>query len=126
MIESHKGRKVNSEKVVYVYRNLKHKGKKVYSLKQGSLVVAHSSDLFLVNCSFKVNTKGVERIRKNKRKEVVAFVCGYVGQLNFFGKSDKKVVKFNPYLNDTFVDEHNNKVVDGANVLLNQLGVFIV
>ena len=62
-------------KKVRVYRNLH---KKTYSVKQGSLVRCHADQVTLSDCQFIVSKAGQRRVRDERRKNVHAFIEGYV------------------------------------------------
>ncbi len=56
-----------------VYRNLNN-GK--LSIQYKGLVIGHADSLMMLNVVFKVNQKGRERVIKEKKKNVHAFVIG--------------------------------------------------
>ena len=66
---------VDQSKPVRVYRNLH---KKCLSVKQGGLVVCHVDNIVLKNCTFIVSEAGRQRVLKEKRKNVHAYVQGTV------------------------------------------------
>lgn len=101
-------RPLDTSKPVYVYRNL-HSG--LWSIRQNGLVVAHASHVYLRDAEFRVGAKGQERVRKEGKKNVHAFVFGYIcnaadvrtgthdvadDDLNY------TVAYYNPYECDTF------------------------
>lgn len=101
-----KGRKLNKKKPVLVYRNLNRKGK-VYSLLQNGLVVAYATAICLVDCEFIVRKAGCEKVKKEKRKNVHAFIKGTVSG-SCMGTTAKRndlpvTVSYNPYENSTFM-----------------------
>ncbi len=124
---------VQLNKVYNVYRNLNN-GK--LSIKNScGLVAGHCDSIILTSVKFKVNRKGIARIQKNKRKEVIATANGnilsisgfvpfkgrYVEELtpyDYFLKSqilkyaspEKNAEKlyFNPYEHDTFYTVESN------------------
>lgn len=75
IIHSFKGRAIDFSKEVLVYKNL-HNG--MYSIKQSGLVVAHAERLCLVDVKFVVNRSGRDRVLKEKKKNVHAFIKGRV------------------------------------------------
>ena len=124
---------VRLHKLYKVYRNL-HNGK--LSIKNScGLVAGHCDSVILTSVKFKVNRKGIARIQKNKRKEVIATANGNIlsvkGFISFRGRyieelppydyfvksqilkyepSKKKAEKiyFNPYKHDTFYKVESN------------------
>ncbi len=67
-INPFRGRKVNINKAVYIYRNLRGKDSDKYSVKQSGLVIGHTNHLYLGDVEFKINKKARLRCLKNKRK----------------------------------------------------------
>lgn len=106
---SYKGRQVLPAQRVEVYRNLKFKDRIVYSIrdKKTGLVLGHATTLLLTNnCYFVVNQKGREKVVSTKKRFVHAWIEGsfgivHVGDDKIF--SDGIRVRYNPYLNNTFV-----------------------
>jgi len=101
-----------------IYRNL-HNGKLSIKEKASGLVVGYCDTIELQNARFKVNTKGVARIRAKQRKEVVATVQGGIRSLTGFisrlgrgyhevlpylVKVPTQAVAFNPYKFTSFVN----------------------
>ncbi len=79
-------------KPVRVYRNLKHgrKTRPLYSIMQGGRVIARRHRVLLSGkndyCIFVVNEAGRQRVLKQKRKNVHAFVAGYLASDEFTPK----------------------------------------
>ena len=85
------------EKPVKVYWNLH---RKCYSVQQKGLVVGHAENIALKNVTFKVNESGRQRVLKERRKNVHAFVTGLLDDSsNRYW--DVKVV-YNPYKYNSF------------------------
>tara|TARA_Y100000356_G_scaffold23007_1_gene16231 strand:+ start:360 stop:788 length:429 start_codon:yes stop_codon:yes gene_type:complete len=112
MIKQESRYKIDFDKKVYVYRNL-HKG--CWSVKQNGLVKAHSLEMEMFSCIMKISQAGWLRVIREKRKNVHAFVHGYIHP-NFIGldfepepiDGDRKVwtdlpedqmreIRYNPY-----------------------------
>ena len=66
---------INPAKPVYVYRNLH---KKCLSVRQGGIVRCHAKNVVLKDCDFIVWKAGQTKVRKEKKKNVHAFLFGYV------------------------------------------------
>lgn len=92
--------KLDYSKPVEVYRNLH---KNCYSVRQGGLVKAHTDDICLKECSFHVNKKGRDRVRKFKRKEVHAWVKGVIRLYPLEDLLYPRKVTYNPYHQDEFI-----------------------
>lgn len=99
---------IDPDKPVQVYRNLH---KDCFSVRQAGIVRFHTKNLMLKNASFIVGLKGRERVLKERRKNVHAWVKGYVvnqsasiyepnGQTLFDFRWHS--VTYNPYYMDTF------------------------
>ena len=107
---------IDYTKKVFVYRNL-HKG--CWSVKQGGLVKAHSTDepILLYDTELKVNRKGREKVLREKRKNVHAGIRGYLKPLSKMwetwtdGHVDFQKVTYNPYKYESFVDSDTEKPV---------------
>jgi hypothetical protein len=99
-----KGRKLQHNQKVFVYFNLH---KKVFSIKslEGKFkgkVVAHTKELSMNHCRFKVSKAGRARVLKNKQKNVHAGVVGYI-DLHESGQTTNNEITYNPYDYETFV-----------------------
>ena len=90
--------RIDYSKPVKVYRNL-HKG--CWSIKQNGLVKAHSDEVNLFDCNFLVNEKNRQKVIKEKRKNVHAFVKGYIWNTPV---DLIKQASYNPYANNYFYD----------------------
>ena len=97
---------IDFSKKVFVYKNLH---RDCWSIKQGGLVKAHATELYLWDCAFQVNKKGRERVLAEKRKNVHAYIIGYLsdwvmGSWDAINPPDiQERVSYNPYLHETFV-----------------------
>jgi len=107
IIHPFKGRTIQLEKPIRVYRNLHYKKKRIYSIRQKGITVAHAERLCLSNCDFIVNEKCRQRIIKNKRKEFCAYVEGtLVGSTmgTTASRNDLPIkLVFDPYFDDAFM-----------------------
>jgi hypothetical protein len=97
--------------LVHVYRNLH---KRVWSIMVKGRVIAHAPALLLSGCIFKVGPGGLARCRREHCKNVHAFA---VGELVAEQPADRPEgaswcrVRYNPYLNDTFVQPDTGEPV---------------
>ena len=91
---------IDETKPVYVYRNLH---KQCLSVRQDGIVKCHAENVVLMDCEFKVNEKGRDRVREDKQKNVHAGIKGFVVdarrslELLDFGWES---VYYNPYTTD--------------------------
>lgn len=114
--------------LVKVYKNL-HNGKfSIVSLEPTykNRVIGYADEITLSNVSFKVSKAGRERVLREKRKNVHAYVIGSVEAIQGFEfrlldikKSDKTVyfdnqVRYNPYKFETFVVGEQLKPINKA------------
>ena len=90
--------RIDYSKPVKIYRNL-HKG--CWSIKQNELVKAYADEINLYDCKFLVNEKNRLKVNKEKRKNVHAFVKGYIWNVPF---NLIKRASYNPYENNCFYD----------------------
>lgn len=128
-----KNRTLDMENRVEIYRNLHGGGTKKYSIRQKGLVVGHTNQIIIFEAEFKVSKNGQNKVRKNKRKNVHAFVSGIVCKRGGMGTTaaDKRglpaKITYNPYKDDYFMCKNlttKSFPVKGAMcVILNQDGV---
>lgn len=114
--------------IVRVYRNLRDK---CYSVQKrqiggGWKVVAHASVVILKDASFNVSEKGNERVRKEGKKNVHAYVEG-VWLSSGFGRSFPQVeIVYNPYQHTAFVRKDTGASQWSAElVCLNERGAYM-
>lgn len=93
-------RLINPHKRVRVYKNLH---KDCWSVWQGR-VLFYTQEIHLRDVVFLVLESGRQRVLKEKRKNVHAFVCGFLTQ----GLDIGEVVRYNPYINPFFFTEQGN------------------
>ena len=107
--------KIDESKKVFVYKNLH---KDCWSIKQDGLVKAHSDSkpIHLYSAMMKVNTKGRERVLKEKRKNVHAGISGYIAHpdpsfacWDDIGWWEMAPITYNPYKHSSFVDSRTKK-----------------
>jgi len=93
-------------KKVMVYYNLH---KHTFSITYDSKVIMHADYVKLGDAEFRVRPGGKDRVRKEKSKNVHAFVIGKLLDYCEYPcdemptPSSDKVVTYNPYKHDTFV-----------------------
>jgi hypothetical protein len=111
---------------VEIYKNL-HLSKPnnpVYSIrdKKTKIVIAHASEIFLENVEFIVGKKGRERVLKEKRKNVHAFVRGEWSAA--FETDGLTRVSYNPYVSASFLSRATDQPVkQAAKAYIGPLGV---
>jgi hypothetical protein len=103
--------------IVRVYYNL-HKHCLSVMCKKSRRVFNHTNSIHLQDVRFVVSEKGIARIRREKRKSVIAFVEGKV--VPEYGEVARSVnwpqVFFNPYKTDHFM--LNNRPIHKAHQAL--------
>lgn len=98
---------------VKVYFNLHKKCFSIMDVKTG-LVIAHADAVNLHNVEFKVSETGRQRVIREKKKNVHAFVIGeYQGA--FVGQ-EKRSAYYNPYKTSHFLDEDGHGLLKVASV----------
>jgi hypothetical protein len=96
---------IDIHKPVEVYRNLH---KKCWSVRQGGKVKVHTSYICLQDVKFVVQPAGREKVLKEKKKNVHAFVKGYLISHKTMNRLNKDiewtmdVVTYNPYKHPYF------------------------
>ena len=92
--------KIDESRKVFIYKNLH---KDCWSLKQDGLVKAHTHDLCLFDCSFRVNAKGRAKVLKERRKNVPAGSSGYIELPWQQPRPNIAIAMYNPYKYKSFV-----------------------
>lgn len=110
---------MSSTKIVQVYRNL-HKKQWSVRLKSNRRVYGHFDYVVLRDATFHVGKKGRDRVRREKRKNVHAYVEGewYCGGEPALTRDICCGVYYNPYKNDTFVGEGGEPIHEAEWVIL--------
>lgn len=103
---------------VQVYKNL-HKGCWSVRSKKTGLVIGHYDQLYLTDCTMVVRPGGRDRVLREKKKNVHAFIEG-----EFLHPKDLKdrvvdlrPLYYNPYKFDSFVDGISEGKVDKAELV---------
>ena len=100
---------------VEVYFNLH---KKLFSVRQCSTgrVILHTKGVHLLNPVFVVREAGRQRVLRERKKNVHAFVRGEVTYFDDFNPEilDVDIVGYNPYRAATFVSAHDTSPVRTA------------
>ncbi len=102
---------------VEVYRNLNCKEPAMWSVRQRGIVQYHTDYICLKDVQFVVQPAGRERVRREQKKFVHAFLRGVVTDAVFTPYNDEipwQDVTYNPYKYDTFVIRESGKVVTSA------------
>ena len=81
-------------------------------------VINHVDTILLDDCTFIVQKAGRNRVLKEKRKNVHAFVRGNICRKeNLIKSANCRVVKYNPYLYGSFVYEDSEEPVNKAELV---------
>lgn len=102
---------INYGYIAKAYRNLNRRGV-VWSIlnKSTGLVDQYANNVFLSNVEFKVSKAGQTRVRKEKRKNVHAFITGNI--LNTKPRNIKWLkATYNPYKDEGFHLIENNTIL---------------
>lgn len=98
---------------VRVYFNLAKKLLSVQAKVNGVWkVVRHCQSISLTDVVFKVSERGRQRVIKNKRKNVHAYICGTVTEGQSNPNEWMDLITYNPYKFEKFYD--GEKYVDTA------------
>ena len=82
-------------------------------------VVAHVSSLNLADATFTVQPAGREKVRREQRKTVHAFVRGrWTSDVQSDVDADWDTVTYNPYRHDTFVTVSDESPIAGAKLVV--------
>ena len=111
--KSYKGRTIDKTQKVMIYKNL-HNG--LFSVKQNGLVVAHVESFCMDSVSFKVSESGRQRVLKEKKKNVHAYIIGKIFDINrlnvendFFASIvANQSIRYNPYKSNCFFRQYED------------------
>lgn len=82
--------------------------KKLFSIVHKGKVIAHKEVVFLSDCKFVVNQKGREKVLRQKKKNVHAYIYGTLADSEEPARGDTFEpvnVRYNPYYNSSFMTE---------------------
>ena len=96
---------------VQVYYNLHKKRLSVRSAKSG-LVINHTDLVKLNNAKFHVQPAGQAKVRREKRKNVHAYVSGDLASKQQVDSGILDQAYYNPYKNDYFVNSKGEELRD--------------
>jgi len=105
---------IDPTKKVRVYRNLH---RKCVSVKQDGIVKCWTTNVVLKDCKFIISKAGQKRVRDEKKKNVHAFVEGYLADVR---EADEQTgltwteSYYNPYRTDTFQDKETGRSITSA------------
>ena len=113
---------------VYVNLTRSRPGLVIYSVQKKVdgrwLVTDHTSRIVLKDCAFKVSEKGRQRVLRQRRKNVHAFVVGTVANI---GKGCLEAISYNPYRGSHFFIKKSRALTQNARYCLcNERGVFAI
>lgn len=117
---------------VMVYYNLH---KHTFSVQKNGIVVFHADFLKLKDVEFRVRVGGKEKVRKEKSKNVHAFVIGVLEDFCEYPCEEMpeepvgEIITYNPYLYDSFVFRKTKEPVYNANevVMINSKNkIFVI
>lgn len=106
---SFRGRAIDMDKPVRIHRNLHGRGDRKFSICQSGLVVGHTNQLMLGDCKFIVREAGRLRVLREKRKNVHAFIYGWIaknGAMGMLACNQQPLparIVYNPYEHSAFV-----------------------
>ena len=121
MIVSFKNRTIIKDKPILIYRNLHKKGK-VYSIRQNSLVVGHTTNISLKNVKFIINMGGKKKAIESGIRNVHAFVSGIISNEKH---TTELKVKYNPFIDKGFYYDENNEISEALFININETGLHI-
>jgi|TARA_R110000851_G_scaffold319347_1_gene483664 hypothetical protein len=125
-IESFKGRGIDTDLPVKIYRCLNRKGV-VFSVQQKGKVIGHTSDFTLFNAVFKISKSGQKRARESSVRNVHAFAVGSAIGSSIGEQKKRERVKYNPFLNDFFYIEGSEGIVEKVDRLhFSSEGLFVI
>ncbi len=104
-------KKIDRSKKVEVYFNLH---KKCWSVRQAGVPVVHTDFVEIKDPQFVVQQVGNARVRCEKKKNVHAFVRGYLTERVGIFPKNQKLVTYNPYKHTSFVERGSDEPICSA------------
>ena len=98
-----------------IYYNLH---KHCLSVRHKGLVVNHAQEIALENVKFVVSQAGRQRVLREQRKCVHAFVRGEIRAMDVYDSEPGHVIKYNPYKYNSFVTEDGTPVKGAKKVAI--------
>lgn len=92
----------------YIYFNIH---KKCYSVKLRGKVIQHFDNAVVAVPEFRVSATGRERVRRERKKAVHAYIVSnyvHVQCPKFAASTNARTAHYNPYNNESFVDNDGN------------------
>ena len=104
-------KKIDRSRKVEVYFNLH---KKCWSIRPAGVPVVHADFIEIKDPQFVVQQGGNARVRREKKKNVHAFVRGYLTERVGIFPKNQKLVTYNPYKHTSFVERGSGKPICSA------------
>jgi hypothetical protein len=117
---------IDPNRKIEAYKNLH---RDCWSIRQGGLVKFHCYAISMKNCKFVVRPAGRAKVLREKKKNVHAFVRGYLLTTNVVRPEDETEtciwdnISYNPYKSANFVDDEGKSVEVAPFVDLTKEGV---
>lgn len=105
--KSYKGRVIDPSRKVRIYRNLNNG---LISIKQGAYVIGHTEEVMLSNVSFLVVESLRQKVLREKRKSVHAYIEG-IYEPDMEVRAGGEALWYNPYLTAQFRTKQLNESV---------------
>ena len=106
---------IDKNRKVEIYFNLH---KKTWSVRQGGKVILHTNFIQIREPQYVVRQTGKEKVRREKRKNVHAFIKGTIEpEPNINGLTIYKQynpITYNPYLHNSFICKGNQEPIHNA------------
>ena len=119
-----KGRAVDFNRVVEVYRNLHAKSAdEKWSIRQHGIIVAHAGEFAMRGVVFKVSEAGRQRVLRDKARNVHALLVGKIDQIGV--ELHKLKVSYNPYESRYFRVSSGDGITFAMEVWVGTKGVFV-
>ncbi|WP_374723110.1 hypothetical protein [Peribacillus tepidiphilus] len=114
MIIVNSGNELRKGQQIQVYRNIR---KGIFSIKDVKTrrVIAYGTDIKLSNIKMQVQKLGRERVRREKWKNIHAFVTGtYEGVDQIDINEGWDLIYYNPYTTETFIKKATGEAIFSA------------
>ena len=103
----------------YIYWNLH---KKMWSVRHKGKVIAHSREIHARDCEFKVSEAGRQRVLREKRKNVHAYVVCKEYECPYWLLDYDNTARYTPYKYPQFYDKYGHDLFKAPFVNLHKDG----
>jgi hypothetical protein len=123
LIQSIPGYKLEAGQEIRIYRNIR---KNVFSIQDKKMrrLIGYGNNILLHNVKMCVSKSGQQRVRREKQKNIHAFIIGtYINCVDIAIDTEWNIAYYNPYTTDSFINLKTNEQIHEARLCYLSNGV---